>query len=170
MLQSILGSINSLKNKEMKNLFAGIFLSIICICCTRNEREESNEGDLKVKKSEKTIDSASFQTPYESKVWNIMSGKITDYSEIIKYYRLEKNTYQNDLHFENTMDSWHKTLVKFSKDMSLLDAEEILKDMDDLPNNIISYSTYYKLINNFSEVKNIGYVSQCCGNCLYLRY
>lgn len=138
----------------MKNLFLGVLICLVFTGCSNQENGETSERYTPVRKANKVVDPSSFQTPYDSKVWDVMSGKITTYAKVIENYRIEKTKYGNELHFENTMDTWHKTLVKFSKDMSLADAEEILRDMDDLPTNIISYSTYYKLIKNFSDINN----------------
>jgi hypothetical protein len=137
----------------MKNLFLGILICFFCFGCSNSENNTSTVSDSKVRKAEKAVDPSSFQTPYESKIWDVMRGEVTEYSKVIKFYRTEKIKYDNELHFENTMDTWHKTLAKFSSDMTLTDAEEVLEDMDNLPTNIISYSTYYKLISNFPEIK-----------------
>lgn len=121
----------------MKKIILLLIATTLIGCSSDNEK--STNDTLLTKEA--------FKTPLDSKVWNALSNnEDNNANEIYLSFDNEKQMYQDQLHYDNTMSMWHKALFGYSKDLTIEQVNVILDDMDAMDFNSVSFRTYYRLL------------------------
>lgn len=71
-----------------------------------------------------------------------------------EHYMKEKELFKYSRHYLNTMNLWHREFFKYTDVMSNDQALMLIEDMEELATNVVSYDTYYKLLESRDVIPN----------------